>query len=145
MNTMTKRGTMFALALLMLVMSIFVPQNTAKAAMMYNNTNSASMLVSINTSGMLSAKLNVMGMNGKTTRIETSLYVEKKILGLFWTRVDIGYSDNTWHDTTTNYYYSHTFSCNLNSTGTYRVTVTYTVSGNGGNNDVITITDTATY
>ena len=142
MNTMIKRGTILTLAMLMFVVSMLVPIKRADAAMMYNNTNNASLSASINSNGKLSASLYVMGMKGKTTKIETSLYVEKKILGLFWSRVDIGYTDNIWHDSTSNYYYSHTFSHDLTSTGTYRVTVTYTVSGSGGANDVITITDT---
>ena len=144
MYSMVKRVSVFALALLTFVMGIVVPFRKAEAAMMYNNTNHASLSASI-TDGKLLASLNVMGIKGKTTKIETELYVEKRVLGLFWSRVDIGCTDNVWHDTTTNYYYSHTFDHDLNSTGTYRVTVTYTGTGTGGSDDVITLTDTTTY
>lgn len=133
------------LAVLTLVMSIFVPLNKASAATTYNNTNRANLYASVSSNGRLSASLSVLGIKGITTKIEVSLYVEKRILGLFWSRVDIGCDDNVWEDSTTNYYYNNTFSCDLSSTGTYRVTVTYTVSGTGGASDVITKTDTVTY
>lgn len=145
MNTIIKRGTMLTLAFLMLVTSMFVPIKNAKAATMYNNTTRATLSASVNSSGLLTASLYVLGIKGKTTKIETSLYVEKSILGIFWSRIDIGCENNLWQDSTTNYYYTHAFTCNLNSTGTYRVTVTYTVSGSGGTNDVITKTCTVTY
>lgn len=142
---MTKKGTLLMLAMLTLVMSIFVPLNKASAATTYNNTTKATLSASIESTGCLSASLYVMGIKGKTTSIDVSLYVEKRILGVFWSRIDIGCTNNIWHDSTTNYYYTHIFSHNLNSTGTYRVTVTYTVSGTGGSSDVITLTDTVTY
>ncbi|MBO4879355.1 MAG: hypothetical protein J5544_03775 [Clostridia bacterium] len=145
MNTMTKKWTLLMLAVLTLVMSIFVPLNKASAATTYNNTNRANLYASVSSNGRLSASLSVLGIKGITTKIEVSLYVEKRILGLFWSRVDIGCDDNVWEDSTTNYYYNNTFSCDLSSTGTYRVTVTYTVSGTGGASDVITKTDTVTY
>ena len=66
-------------------------------------------------------------------------------MGIFWTRVNIGYTNNVWHDSTTSYIYSNYFEFQLTSTGTYRVTVTYTVSGTGGPADVITLTDILTY
>lgn len=145
MNTMQKRGIVTMLVMIMLAMSIIMPMKKAEAATMYNNTNQASLSADVNTNGKLNASLTVLGMKGKTTSIGTSLYVERRILGLFWTRVDIGCENNVWTDFTTNYYYYNTFSCNLSQTGTYRVTVTYTVSGSGGADDVITLTDTVTY
>lgn len=145
MTTITKRGTVFAIALLMLVMSIFVPMRKAKAAMMYNNLTSANIYCSVNSSGELQALLSVSGIKGRTTQIHVELYVEKKILGLFWSRVDIGYTNNVWVDSTTNHTYSHSFITSLPSTGTYRTTVTFTVSGTGGSDDVIVKTDTVTH
>ena len=145
MYSMVKRVSVFALALLTLVMGVVVPAKRATAATLYNNTSSANLTVNIDSNGKLFAYLSVVGINGQTKKIEVSLYVEKKILGLFWSRVDIDNDDDTWYDSSTSYYYSNTFSHNFSSTGTYRVTVTYTVSGTGGPNDVITKTATATY
>ena len=145
MYTMTKRGTVFALALLMLVMSVFVPMKKAEAAMMYNNAYDADLYCTINSNGHLQASLSVTGYVKKTTHISVELYVEKRILGLFWSRVDIGCTNNIWTDSTSNYSYSNLFTTNLSSSGTYRVTATYTVSGTGGTADVIVKTSTASY
>ena len=133
------------LVMIMLVMSIIVPIKKADAATMYNNTTLASAVPSVNSSGQLDVVLSVDGIKGKTNRIEVELYVEKRILGIFWTKVDIGYPNNIWTDAVNNYMYRNTFSMLLPSTGTFRVTVTYTVSGTGGMSDIITCTGTVNY
>ena len=69
------------------------------------------------------------GLSGKTTKVVITTYIEKKTLGLFWSRVENGQPNNQWVDT------SYTFQ--LSSTGTYRVTVTYKVYGSGGAADEI--------
>ena len=145
MNIWAKRGTMIVLAAVILVMGIAVPYRKAEAAMTYNNTTDAYMSASVDSNGNLEANLLVNGKEGITSCIEADLYVERKILGVFWTRVEIGYSNNVWHDSTTSYLYQNAFSTNLSSTGTYRVTVTYTVHGSGGSNDSITKTSTVNY
>ena len=145
MYTLTKKATVFALALLMLVMSVFVPMKKAEAAMMYNNTSSATARCSIDSNGNLSVALKVTGYSGITQRIEVALYVEKRVLGIFWSRVDIGCPNNIWTDSKTGYTYTNTFSHHLGSTGTFRVNVTFTVSGTGGSNDIITKTETISY
>ncbi len=145
MKKSLKSAALLTLALLMLATGVYVPFRTAEAAMMYNNTLSTSVYCSVDSAGTLSAVLNVTGKKGTTTRIETELYVEKKTLGVFWTRVDIGYTNNLWIDSTTNYKYNNTFSTSLDSTGTYRVTVKFTVYGTGGIPDEITQTKTIVY
>ncbi|MBQ1520268.1 MAG: hypothetical protein IIZ56_02200 [Clostridia bacterium] len=145
MKSKVKRFCTLALTLLLLAMSIAVPIKKASAAITYNNVNQAKLECSVSSSGQLSADLLVTGIKGKTTRIEVELYVEKRFLLVFWSRVDIGYPNNVWTDAVNAVNYSHTFTTNLSSTGTYRTTVTYTVSGTGGSDDVITLTDTVTY
>lgn len=145
MESMFKRVTVFVLALLTFVMFGVFPFSKASAAVMYSNTMSATMRSQIDSDGNLSTALKVTGYKGITTRIEVELYVEKKVLGLFWSRVNIGGANNTWTDSINSYIYTNTFGYHLTSTGTYRVTVTYTVHGSGGADDVITLTETATY
>lgn len=145
MKTKIKKSVTLLMLICILCMSITSPSRSAKAAMTYNNTMNANLFANVTSGGCLNATLNVMGINGKTNRIDVSLYVEKRILGLFWIKVNIGCDNNIWTDSTTNYYYSGSFSKNLTSTGTYRITVTYTVSGSGGPSDVITLTDTVSY
>ena len=145
MNNKFTRAAFFALALLTLVMGVIVPLRNAEAATTYNNTSSADLICSVNTSGTLQASLSVTGYKNKTTHISVELYVEKRILGIFWKKVDIGCTNNIWTDSTSNYCYTHVFSHSLTATGTYRVTATYTVSGTGGSDDVIQLRDTVTY
>ncbi|MCR5808619.1 MAG: hypothetical protein K6G56_03560 [Clostridiales bacterium] len=145
MKNYLKRTAVLLMAGLMLLAGIAVPCRRAEAAMMYNNTNYATLSGSIDSNGDLHATMYVMGINGRTTKIEVALYVEKRVLGLFWTKVDIGCENNIWKDYTTKISYSNTFSTHLNSGGTYRITVTYTVSGSGGSSDTITKTETLSY
>lgn len=143
-NTRT-RISVFALAVLLLAMSIYVPLNKAAAATTYNNTANADLTCSISSNGRLTSNLSVTGIKGTTTRIQAELYVEKRFLLVFWSRVAIGYPNDLWTDSVNSYNYSNTFWTDLSSTGTYRVTVTYTVSGTGGADDIITKTQTQTY
>ena len=111
----------------------------------YNNTLSARTTVAVSSTGELSVVNSYRGFEDVTTKAVITTYVEKKVLGLFWTRVDIGTTDDQWVDTVYNYYYTggHTFQ--LNSTGTYRITVTYTIYGAGGTADEIECQETKTY
>ena len=111
----------------------------------YNNTVTASSSVSISGSGLLTIANQFQGIRGKTTKGEITSYIEKKTLGLFWTRVDIGQPNNQWYDVVYDYMYigDHTFQ--LKSHGTYRITVIYVISGTGGEPDTITRTITKTY
>ena len=145
MKTSIKRCSVLLLTILLLVMSIAVPLHKASAAITYNNTFSADLNCSVNSSGRLSAQLKVTGISGKTTRIETELYIEKRFLLVFWNRVSIGYPNDVWTDAVNATNYNNTFNHDLSSTGTYRVTVTYTVYGTGGSADEITKTATVTY
>lgn len=145
MISIRKRGLCLMLVLCTVFMALSGYPKPAKAAITYNNTFSATVNCYIHSNGKIRTTLSLDGFKNKTTRIQADVYIEKSILGIFWTRVDIGYTNNVWHDSTTNYSYSNWFDVQLNSTGTYRVTVTYTVSGTGGADDIIVLTDTTTY
>lgn len=144
MKTIYKKGLVVLLAALTLVLSVFVYSERTEAAVMYNNAINATLNCSIGSSGYLQAVMSGTGIIG-TSRISVELYVEKKVLLFFWKRVDIGYPDNLWTDYTTNNYYNRSFTTTLSSSGTYRVTVTYTFSGSGGPDDIITRTATSSY
>ena len=45
------------------------------------------------------------GIREKTTKGEITTYVEKRTLGFFWTRVDIGQPNNQWYDVVYDYMY----------------------------------------
>ena len=133
------------LVMIMLAVSIIVPMKKAGAATTYNNTISASTQSSVSSNGKLKTIMQVIGIKDRTTRIEVELYVEKRILGIFWSRVDIDLPNNVWTDFVNASQYSNTFTTQLNSTGTYRVKGQFTVYGSGGAADVIPFEDTVTY
>lgn len=106
----------------------------------YNNTNFATTGLTISSSGLATIDLDCAGDYGVVTRITAETKLERK-WGIFWLDVDGG----EWTDTTTNRMLSKTHTLQLTKTGTYRVTVKYTVSGTGGANDVIETTVTDEY
>ena len=145
MKKTTQRVIATTLTFLALFFAIAVPIKNASSETCYNNIVQANVSSNINVNGALTVSFDVFGRKGVTTKIETELFVEKKMLGLFWVRVNIGCPNNLWTDSTNHYVYVNTFSTQLSSTGTYRTTVKFTVSGTGGANDIITLTRTNTY
>ncbi len=145
MISTTKRGLSMILLLCTVFMTMAGYCRTASAAMNYNNAITTDVIASFDSSGRIHAVLSVEGINGTTTNIEADLYVEKRIMGVFWKKVDIGCTNNVWHDATTSYNYSNEFISPVLSSGTYRVNVTFTVSGSGGSPDVIQKTRTVSH
>lgn len=106
----------------------------------YNNASFATAGLTISNSGLATIDLDCAGDYGVVTRITAETKLERK-WGIFWLDVDGG----EWTDTTTSSMLSKTHTLQLSKTGTYRVTVKYTVSGTGGANDVIETTVTDEY
>ena len=111
----------------------------------YNNTMMTSTNFTISTAGKATITATYDGYYGITTGATVTSYIEKRTLGLFWTKVDIGEPNNEWVDTSTDYLdaFGHEFW--LDSKGTYRATVVYEISGTGGATDVIDFDKTVTY
>ena len=72
------------------------------------------------------------------TDITVETYIQKKSLGLVWTKVDNGESNKTWVDTSTSQTGTFVHNLQLDSTGTYRAVFKITFSGTGASDDVIT-------
>ncbi len=131
-------------ALLVLCLSI-VPVFSVSAAAatqeevmpLYNNTASVTTAMNINSSGKMTISYQYSGYPSTTTKAVITTYIEKKILGLFWSRVDIGTTDDQWVDTINDYRYTGSRTYQLSSSGTYRVTVVYKIYGSGGAADEI--------
>ena len=111
----------------------------------YNNVQKAEVSTTVNSSGTLNINYNFTGISGTTTKAVITTYIEKQFLFIFWTRVEIGTTNNEWTQTVNNYRYSGTRTFKLPSTGTYRTTVVYEVYGSGGSADTITCQDEVTY
>ena len=137
--------------LLVLCMSILAVQPAAAANIstqyvnandeimpLYNNVGTVNSNMSINSSGKMTINYKYTGSPSTTTKAVITTYIEKRTLGLFWSRVDIGEPDNQWVDTIKDYSYYGSRTYQLSSTGTYRVTITYKIYGTGGSADTIT-------
>lgn len=110
----------------------------------YNNALSANTTTSVSSSGLLTMVNRYEGLEGVTTRVELTTYLEKKISGV-WTRVDIGTTDDTWYYWTNKVSYSGTRTFQLPSKGTYKVTTVFTFLGLGGSPDQLTRTAQVTW
>ena len=142
-----KRKSMFCF-LIAVILMITASTNAFAASQnetRYNNTVMASSSASISDSGLLTVVNQFQGIKGKTTKGEITTYVEKKTLGFFWTRVDIGQPNNQWYYVIYNYLYDGVHIFQLKNHGTYRITVVYVISGTGGEADTITQIMTETY
>ena len=136
--------------ILSLSLLTLTPVSAAKAAPgivapFYNNVGSATSAISINDSGKLTIGYKYSGYSSITTKAVITTYIEKKTLGLFWKRVDIGKTNNEWIDTINDYRYTGSRTHQLSSSGTYRVTVIYNIYGSGGSADEITCQATDSY
>lgn len=74
-----------------------------------------------------------------------SVKIPKRFLGIFWSTVDIGYTDNEWiaYNYDTDGYFSNSFP--LEDTGTYRAVFTVEIYGKDGSVDTIEDKITSTY
>lgn len=147
MKKQTKRILTMLLTVCITVVSFGVIQVLAADVMpLYNNVLTTNTTMSIDDNGLMTITNRYSGIQSTTTKAVITTYVEKKFLGLFWTRVDIANNDDDqWVDTVYDTNYTGKRSLQLSSTGTYRVTTTYKIYGTGGAADEITKQATATY
>lgn len=139
------RITSLILICVILIVSI-VPMISAETITpRLNNTSNTSTNFTITTAGKATISATYNGYKGITTGATVTSYIEKRTLGLFWTKVDIGEPNNEWIDTSSDYLgaFGHEFW--LENKGTYRATVVYEISGTGGATDVIDYEQERTY
>lgn len=91
----------------------------------------------INASGLATISVNYAG-TATFTDITVETYIQKRSLGLVWTKVDNGEPNKTWVDTSTSQTGTFVHDLQLDSTGTYRAVFKITFSGTGASDDVIT-------
>lgn len=130
-----------------LVLCLFVvPLHPVSAATpRYNNVSNVTAAISIDDEGELTITYKYVGDPSVTTKAVITTYVEKKFLGLFWKRVDIGTVNKEWVDTINHYTYTGSRIYRLSSSGTYRTTIVYKIYGTGGSADEIEIQKTDSY
>lgn len=142
-----KRIAICLLSLLMMFSCVTIPAVAADDGITpyYNNVVNVNTTFNISDSGKATVNICYYGITGTTTGATITTKIQKKTLGLVWTKVDIGTTNNEWVDTATGVNYSTSHSVTLPSTGSYRVVVEYDIQGTGGANDVIEDIQTAEY
>lgn len=136
MKKALKRLLTLTLAICCLMTPIALAAGAEQIQPRLNNTVSTFMNMSITSTGMLSIGYDYSGFPGVTTHAVIRTRVEKKVLFL-WTDVDLGVPDDVWVDTVYQSDYTGGRSFQLSKSGTYRVTVEYTIYGSGGAADVL--------
>ena len=111
----------------------------------YNNTNYVSTSGEITEDGVITVHMRYEGIRDSAYKAEIRVYIEKRILGLFWTKAALGETGDQWNTTVEDVRYEGSYSFKLPSKGTYRVHVSYTIYGNGGAADVIEEQFTVSY
>lgn len=134
---MTKRILCFAVMCMVLLSSVSFIANADEIMPRYNNVSSVSSYAEISSSGVITITNKFSSSASVFTKAVITTYVERKTLGLFWSKVDIGQTNDEWVDTIYTNVYSGTHSHQLEKTGTYRVTVEYVIYGSGGAADTI--------
>lgn len=104
----------------------------------YNNVHRAQSDVSVSSTGVMTVFNSFSGDASVFSKAVITTYIEKRVLGIFWSKVDIGQTNDEWVDTIYTNVYSGTHNFQLESKGTYKVTVEYVVYGSGGSADTIT-------
>ena len=99
---------------------------------------SAELVFGITDTGMAEVSVDYQGNATSFTSATIETYIQKRTLGLIWTKVDNGEVNKTWIDTSTardDYFVHH---LQLTDTGTYRAVFKLIFSGTGAEDDVIT-------
>ena len=146
MNT-TKKFISLFLSILMLAGCICIPVSAAQPEIMpyYNNVLNTASDFDIDSTGLATVTASYKGYAGVTSNVTITIKIQKKTLGLVWTKVDIGTTNNEIVVSSSNYLDEFNYDIQLNSTGNYRAVITYTVSGSGGADDEIEDICTYTY
>lgn len=111
----------------------------------FNNTMDVSNEASVSSSGKLTIMNSLVAYDNYFSKAIITTYVEKKVLGLFWSRVDIGQTNDKWIDVIYENVYTGFHYFQLSDKGTYKVTTEFVVYGSGGPADTVTETATTEY
>ena len=110
----------------------------------YNNCSRCSCAFNA-ASGSADVYVSYTGITSNFSQAKLTVKIQKRFLGLFWSTVDIGYTDNEWvayNSSLSGEFYN---SFPLEDTGTYRAVFTVEIYGKDGSVDTIEDKITSTY
>ncbi|MBR7098597.1 MAG: hypothetical protein IKC59_04205 [Clostridia bacterium] len=103
----------------------------------YNNVAMTDSSFVILSNGSAEVTVAYYGSSGITTGATITTQIQKKVLGLFWKKVDIGVADNTWVENVSDHSFGTYYTVQLTDKGTYRAKIHYTIYGTAGPADEI--------
>ena len=143
-----KRTIAMLLSCLLLIGCIGLPVSAAETPEImpyYNNVMKTSSSFSIDASGTGTVRASYAGLSGITESVTITIKIQKRSLGLIWTKVDIGVPNNEIVVTSTNVNDTFIYTIPLDTTGNYRAVISYTITGSAGADDTIEDICTAEY
>ena len=111
----------------------------------YESDVTHSFSFTISNTGTANIRARYSANSSNFSQAKVTVKLQKKVLGLFWTTVDIGETDNLWVDCSSNSSGIFSFSTGLADEGTYRVVITLEITTTSGTTDVIEGKVQATY
>lgn len=121
-----------------IISSIAITSYAEEITPFYNNVHRVQSDVSVSSTGVMTIFNSFSGSTSVFSKAVITTYIEKRVLGIFWNKVDVGQANDEWVDTIYTNVYSGSHNIQLESKGTYRVTVEYVIYGSNGSPDVIT-------
>lgn len=141
-----KHRTLSLFLIVLILCTTFLPAAAQESITpRYNNTGATTTNFGISADGKASISASYYAYPDYFQSATVTSYIEKRTLGLFWSRVDIDMPNNEWVDTSTVSAKAFAHEVYLDQTGTYRATVIYEISGTGGATDVIEYEQERTY
>lgn len=137
-NNCKKRMLSFIVTCMLIITTGTFMVNAQEVSPRYNNVVSAQSQANVSSTGVITITNNYVADSTVFSKAQITTYIEKRTLGLFWSRVDVGQNNDEWVDTIYTNVYNGTHSHQLTKTGTYRATVEYIIYGSGGAADNIT-------
>lgn len=139
--TKSKKRLGIIIAAVLLMICIVMVGNKVYASEIkpiLNNGTYAEVTGSVSSSGYLTVTKIWSGKPNITSQVNITTYVERKVLGVFWSRIDIGLASTQWtHTVYDGGQYTHNNYVSLPSTGTYRITSSFVFYGSGGSPDTV--------
>lgn len=88
----------------------------------FSNIESSSLSFFVSDSGQANIQYSV-SVKSDVGQVIVKTYIEKRYLGIFWSRVNTGTKDNEWTDKFNKRYFVGSHAFQLSESGTYRATI----------------------
>ena len=102
----------------------FVPAGIVR----FSSIESSTLSFSVSVDGSANIQYSVF-LKSDAEPVVVKTYIEKKVLGFFWNRVETGTKDNEWTDKFNKKFYVGSHTAKLTESGTYRATLEIYVGG----------------